>query len=91
MERVDFCDILYIEGMGAYLRMVTKHSKIMTLQSFAQMENQLPSEQFHRIHKSFIVSLNKIESIERNVVKIGEQRIPIGKNYQEEFYRKIAK
>jgi DNA-binding LytR/AlgR family response regulator len=90
MERIDFGDILYIEGMGAYLRIVTTHAKIMTLQTFAQLEKLLPSEHFHRIHKSFIVSLDKIESIERNVVKIGEQRIPIGKNYQEEFYKKLG-
>ncbi|GAB6011324.1 LytR/AlgR family response regulator transcription factor [Viscerimonas tarda] len=89
MERIDFCDILYIEGMGAYLRIVTNRAKIMTLQTFSQLEKLLPSEHFQRIHKSFIVSLNKIESIERNVVKIGGQRIPIGKNYQDEFYKKL--
>ena len=89
MERVDFEDILYIEGMGAYLRIVCKQSKIMTLLTFSQIEKQLPQTDFLRIHKSFIVSLNKIESIERNVVKIGDQRIPIGKNHQEEFYREL--
>jgi DNA-binding LytR/AlgR family response regulator len=90
MERIDFCDILYIEGMGAYLRIVTTHAKTMTLQTFSQLEKGLPPENFHRIHKSFIVSLDKIESIERNVVKIGEQRIPVGKNYQETFYKKLG-
>ena len=89
MERVDFCDVLYIEGMGAYLRIVCKNAKIMTLQTFSQIEKALPANQFLRIHKSFIVSLDKIENVERNVVKIGEQRIPVGKNYQEEFYRKL--
>ena len=89
MERVDFENILYIEGMGAYLRIVCKQSKIMTLQTFSQIEKLLPKTDFLRIHKSFIVPLDKIESIERNVVKIGDQRIPIGKNYQEEFYREL--
>jgi len=87
MERVNFNDILYIEGMGAYLRIICKNTKIMTLQTFAQIEKFLSPNHFQRIHKSFIVSLDKIESIERNVVKIGDLRIPIGKNYQEEFYR----
>jgi DNA-binding LytR/AlgR family response regulator len=90
MERVDFDDILYVEGMGAYLQIVTGHSKIMTLQTFAQLERLLPCEQFQRIHKSFIVSLDKIESIERNVLKIAERRIPIGKSYQEAFYKKLG-
>jgi DNA-binding LytR/AlgR family response regulator len=90
MERVDFDDILYIEGMGAYLQIVTGHSKIMTLQTFVQLERLLPCEQFQRIHKSFIVSLDKIESIERNVLKIAERRIPVGKSYQEVFYKKLG-
>ena len=90
MERVDFEDILYIEGMGAYLRIVCKQSKIMTLQTFSQIEKLLPKVDFQRIHKSFIVSLSKIESIERNVVKIGDQRIPIGKSYQEELYKRLG-
>jgi len=90
MERVDFKDILYIEGKGAYLRIVCSNSKIMTLQTFAQLEKLLPPDNFQRIHKSFIVSLDKIESIERNIVKIGSERIPVGKNYQDEFYKKLV-
>ena len=70
MERVDFQDILYIEGMGAYLRVVTRDAKIMTLPSFAQIEKLLPQNQFRRVHKSFIVALDKIKSIERNVITI---------------------
>ncbi len=89
MERVDFDDILYIEGMGAYLRIVTRQLKIMTLQSFAQLEKLLPGNNFLRVHKSYIVALDKIENIERNVIKISDQRIPVGKNYQENFYRKL--
>ncbi len=89
MDRIDFQDILYIEGMGAYLRIVTQTSKIMTLQSFAHIEKQLPADNFRRIHKSYIIAVNKIKSIERNVVFIGEERIPIGKMYQEDFYRDL--
>ena len=70
MERVDFQYVLYIEGMGAYLRVVTRDAKIMTLQSFAQVEKLLPQNQFRRVHKSFIVALDKIKSIERNVITI---------------------
>ena len=62
----------------------------MTLQTFVQLEKLLPAHQFMRIHKSFIVSLDKIECVERNVVKIGEQRIPIGKNYLSEFHKRLG-
>jgi len=89
MERIDFQDILYIEGMGAYLRIVTRRDKIMTLQSFAQIEKQLPQEQFRRVHKSYIVALDKIKSIERNVIVVDTQRIPIGKSYLDGFYQSI--
>lgn len=89
MERVNFSDILYIEGKGAYLRIITQKAKIMTLQSFQHMENQLPAENFVRIHKSFMVALNKIESIERNRIKIGSELIPIGLSYRERFFNMI--
>ena len=89
MERIDFQDILYIEGMGAYLRIVTPQAKIMTLQSFAQIEKQLPPNRFRRVHKSYIVALDKIKSIERNVIIVDNERIPIGKTYMEEFCQYI--
>ncbi|MFZ4462825.1 MAG: LytR/AlgR family response regulator transcription factor [Bacteroidales bacterium] len=89
MERVNFADIQYIEGKGAYLRIVTGKSKIMTLQNFQNMESLLPSDNFIRVHKSFIVAMNKIENIERNRIKIGEERIPIGLNYREKFMKEL--
>ena len=89
MERIDFHDIIYIKGMGAYLQIVSHQSKIMTLQSFAQIEKQLPPDQFLRVHKSYIVALDKIKSIERNVIIIENERIPVGKNYMENFYQYI--
>ena len=89
MERVDFSDILFIEGQGAYLRIVTRQAKIMTIQNFQSMEQVLPSDNFLRVHKSYIVAMDKIESIERNVILIAGQRIPVGKNYQNEFYRRL--
>lgn len=89
MERVSFSDILYIEGKGAYLRIVTQKAKIMTLQSFQNMESSLPPDNFLRIHKSFIVAMDKIESIERNRVKIGTEYIPIGLSYRERFIKMV--
>ena len=89
MERVSFSEILYIEGKGAYLRIITPKSKIMTLQSFQNMESSLPSDNFLRIHKSYIVAMDKIEIIERNRVKIGTEYIPIGLSYRERFFKKL--
>ena len=89
MERIDFQDILYIKGMGAYLQIVTHKSKIMMLQSFAQIEKQLSPDRFKHVHKSYIVALDKIKSIERSVIVVDNERIPIGKNFMEEFYQYI--
>jgi two-component system, LytTR family, response regulator len=65
LEKVKFSDILYIEGMGDYLRIVTPGKRLMTLQNFKKMEEMLPANKFYRVHKSYIVSLDKIENIER--------------------------
>jgi two-component system LytT family response regulator len=89
MARINFSEILYIEGQGAYLKIVTQKEKIMTLQNFQNMENLLPVNNFLRVHKSYIVAINKIENIERNIIKIGEQRIPVGASYRDKFNKEL--
>lgn len=89
MERIDFKDILYIEGQGAYLKIITKDNNVMTLQNFQNMGDLLPSDNFIRVHKSFIVGINKIESIEKNIIKIGKVRIPVGAGYRDRFYNEL--
>ncbi|MDL2223761.1 LytTR family DNA-binding domain-containing protein [Bacteroidales bacterium OttesenSCG-928-M06] len=87
MERIDFKDILYVEGKGAYLRIVTNKTKIMTLLSFSEIERILPAGNFIRVHKSFLVALDKIDHVERNIIRISDQNIPIGKVYQDNLFR----
>jgi DNA-binding LytR/AlgR family response regulator len=89
LERVDIDHILYIEGMKDYLRIVCTDKKIMTLQSFSKLEESLPSGRFCRVHKSYIVSVDKIKSIERNVIIIADQRIPVSNTYRESFFSRI--
>jgi two-component system, LytTR family, response regulator len=89
LERVDIDDILYIEGMKDYLRIFCTNKKIMTLQSFAKMEESLPANKFCRVHKSFIVAIDKIKSVERGVIVIADQRIPVSNTYKENFFSKI--
>jgi two-component system LytT family response regulator len=89
LERVDFESILYIEGMKDYLRIVCNDKKIMTLQNFANIEDMLPAKGFCRVHKSFIVAIDKIESIERGVIKIGGQRIPVTITYKDDLFNQI--
>jgi two-component system LytT family response regulator len=86
LEKVNFRDILFIEGMKDYLRIHCHDKRIMTLMSFVKMEQLLPEDLFVRVHKSFIVSLEKIQSIERNHIRINEHRIPIGESYRKMFW-----
>lgn len=89
LERIDLNDILYIEGMKDYLRIICTGKKIMTLQSFAKLEECLPANRFCRVHKSFIVAIDKIKSIERGVIVIADQRIPVSNTYKDSFFSKI--
>jgi len=90
LERIDLDEIYYIEGMKDYLRIICTNKKIMTLQSFARIEESLPSKRFCRVHKSFIVAIDKIKSIERGVIIIADQRIPVSNTYKENFFSKIS-
>lgn len=89
LERIDLADILYIEGMKDYLRIICTNKKIMTLQSFSKIEESLPSKKICRVHKSFIVAIDKIKSIERGIIVIADQRIPVSNTYKENFFSKI--
>lgn len=90
LEKVMINEILYIEGMRDYLRIHTIHKKIMTLQGFSELEQMIPSNLVCRVHKSYMVAINKIESIERNRIKIGDQYIPISDTYKEGFLQLIS-
>ena len=89
IEKVELEDILFIEGMKDYLRIHTSNRKIMTLQSFSGILTHLPENRFIRLHNSFIISINKIENIERSRIKIGETLIPISDKYKDSFFRSI--
>jgi two-component system LytT family response regulator len=91
LQKVAFKEILYIEGQGDYLKIVTTQARIMTLQNFKKFEDTLPPENFIRVHKSYLVALNKIESITRNRIKIGNALIPVSDSYKSAFYEAINK
>ncbi len=89
LEGVDTSSILFIEGMGDYRKIVTENKNIMTLQTFKDLEKILPSEKFCRVHNSFLVSIDRIEKIERNRITIQKKIIPISDSYNKEFYKMI--
>lgn len=89
LEKINLKDIIYIEGMRDYRRIHTTDKRIMTLQNFKELEQIIPSTLVCRVHKSYMVALDKIESIERSRIKISDQIIPISDTYKEAFFRKI--
>jgi two-component system, LytTR family, response regulator len=90
MQRIEKSGILYIEGMKNYLRVITLSGKYMTLQSFLNMQELLPEPQFVRVHKSFIVAMDKIDVIERGRIRIGKASIPIGDKYKKDVGKIIG-
>lgn len=82
IKKMRFDEILYIEGMKDYLRIVTIHEKVMTLLSFSKLMPKLPSSRFLRIHKSYVVSLAAIDSIEKGKVKLGDTYLPVSDSYK---------
>jgi two-component system, LytTR family, response regulator len=89
LEKIMLNEIVYIEGMRDYRRIHTINKKIMTLQNFSEFEKLIPPGLVCRVHKSYMVALNKIESIERSRIKIADQLIPISDTYKDLFFRLI--
>lgn len=89
IQKIQLEDILYIEGLKDYISIFTKTERVITLQNMKKMEETLPNMQFIRVHKSYIISLDKIESIERSRISISGKTIPIGDTYREEFFKRI--
>ncbi|MCJ8210787.1 LytTR family DNA-binding domain-containing protein [Mucilaginibacter sp. RS28] len=89
IQKVYLHDILFIEGLKDYISIFTPDERIITLQGMKKMEDALPEKHFVRVHKSYIVALNKIDSIERSRISIGDKIIPIGDTYRDAFFDKI--
>lgn len=84
-------DIFYIEAAGNYMLFYTQKGKVMTLMPMSEILKMLPSSNFVRIHKSYIISLKHLEIIEKAMVIINKTRIPIGITYREHFSSIIKK
>jgi len=82
-EKVNFSDILYVEGLKEYINIYTTEKKYTRLDRLKNMEELLPSKDFVRVHKSFIVAVNKVKSFYGNTLEVDGENIPIGRSYKE--------
>ena len=89
MVKIELKEILYLESLRDYVAIHTANEKILTLQSLRSFEEQLNSHAFVRVHKSYIVAINKIKAIEKRRLIIRDSYIPIGETYLESFWKRI--
>ena len=93
LVRLALSDILYIEGLKDYVKVWLQSAEkpVLSLTSLKALEEKLPSKKFMRVHRSFIVSLDKINSITRNALQIGKINITVGDQYKEAFSAFLSK
>jgi DNA-binding LytR/AlgR family response regulator len=89
LEKVFLKEIIYIEGMRDYRKIHAAGKTIMTLQTFGEFERQIPPQIICRVHKSYMISLGKIDSIEKDQIKIKDRIIPLSETYKERFFNLI--
>lgn len=89
IHRIKYADILYIQGMREYVAYYTPSGRILSLQSLKSLEEELPSDRFIRIHKSYIVAIHKIDTLEGNQVHVGKEKLPVGANYKEAVMSRV--
>lgn len=89
LEKVNLREIVYIEGMRDYRRIHTINKRIMTLQTFTEFEKQISPNIICRVHKSLMIALDKINSIEKDQIKIGEKIFPVSDTYKKRFFALI--
>jgi two-component system, LytTR family, response regulator len=88
-KKLVYNDILYVEGMREYLKIFTEKDRIISRLNFVEIESFLPDDKFIRVHRSFIVAIEKIERIEKNRIYIKDVIIPIGDIYKKYFFDKL--
>jgi DNA-binding LytR/AlgR family response regulator len=89
LVKINFADMLYVEGMQNFVRIHTSSKPYLITYTMKAMEEILPANSFIRVHKSYIVAMNAITTVYGNTIEIGNTPIPIGSNYKADFMNKI--
>jgi DNA-binding LytR/AlgR family response regulator len=89
--KVDLSEIQLIEAMGDYVKVRTDTSTLIVHQTLQKLSEQLPSGSFKRIHKSFIISMSKLQYIEGNMAVVAAQKVPIGQTYRSDFLSGLSR
>lgn len=89
LAKVRFADILFIEGLKEYVRIVCPDQRLVTLESLKNLEDTLPADRFLRVHKSYIVATDRVHSIEGNLLHLGAHKIPVSRSKRDEVVAAI--
>ena len=89
VQKVALGDIIYIESLKDYCKIITTSRQIITRQAISSIETSLPTDDFIRIHRSFIVSVDKVESYTNETVEIARKELPIGRMYRHDVERSL--
>lgn len=89
VHKIRYSDLIYIESMREYVAYHTPNGRILSLMSLKQLEKDLPSHRFLRIHKSYIINIEKVTTLEGNMVHINDKKLPIGASYKEVALERI--
>lgn len=89
LVRLDFDEVLYIEALSTYSVLVTATQKHIVYATLKALAERLPFAHFRRVHRSYIVNTQRIEAVEDHQLRLGPYEVPVGKSYQEEFYRSL--
>ncbi|WP_235297505.1 LytR/AlgR family response regulator transcription factor [Portibacter marinus] len=89
-HKIALSNILFVEAQGNYIRIITKNEKLLTYMSMTEMERNISENLFIRVHKSYIVAIRNIDSVEGNRIKMDSYEIPIGQNYKKYVFHRLG-
>ena len=91
MVKVRYDDVLFVEGMKDYVQIQMSDQRLIVHQTMKKMERALPPDRFLRIHKSFLVAIEKIESLDGNLLEVGKHQLSVGANYRDDLLAHIQR
>lgn len=87
--KVDYSDILFVEGLKNYVSIYLPGQRLITYQSLTDLAEELPQPPFYRVHRSYIISIDQVSMIDGNTIYIGDRKIPVGETYRDGFLSMI--
>jgi DNA-binding LytR/AlgR family response regulator len=89
MIKINFPEILYIESLADYIKIHLRDKTIITRETISSIEAKLPQHDFLRVHRSFIVAVNAIDSFTAEIIEVGKKQIPVSRSYKDAVLKRL--